>query len=179
MCAICMRKHVKTSRPWLFILNSSHSFLILYIFHKIILYTQHLIPTCCKMLFVNFCSVLVDSFGIFCWTKQLPYSLITSLWYICSPTRYTKCFNEWVYSSLMLARHVSDHTGPSSGAFCTSCVCRLWYVVIRVLLDTYIFTYVKCSTLQVSVFGHPSYTLIYIHKCLRAVHYVHTIAYRE
>ena len=36
----------------------------------------------------------------------------------------------------MLARHVSDLTGPSSGAFCTSCICRLWYVVIRVLLDT-------------------------------------------
>jgi hypothetical protein len=36
----------------------------------------------------------------------------------------------------MLARHVSDLTGPSSGAFCISCICRLWYVVIRVLLDT-------------------------------------------
>ena len=40
------------------------------------------------------------------------------------------------YSALMLARHVSDLTGPSSGAFCTSCIRRLWYVVIRVLLDT-------------------------------------------
>ena len=37
----------------------------------------------------------------------------------------------------MLALHVSDLIGPSSGAFCTSCICRLWYVVIRVLLDTY------------------------------------------
>ena len=36
----------------------------------------------------------------------------------------------------MLARHVSDLNGPSSGAFCTSCIRRLWYVVIRVLLDT-------------------------------------------
>ena len=36
----------------------------------------------------------------------------------------------------MLARHVSDLTGPSSGAFCTSCICRLWYVVtLCVLLD--------------------------------------------
>ena len=26
------------------------------------------------------------------------------------------------YSALMLARHVSDLTGPSSGAFCTSCI---------------------------------------------------------
>ena len=41
------------------------------------------------------------------------------------------------YSALMLARHVSDLTGPSSGAFCTSCICRLWYVVLLcVLLDT-------------------------------------------
>ena len=39
------------------------------------------------------------------------------------------------YTALMLARHVSDLTGPSSGAFCTSCIRRLWYVVIRVLLD--------------------------------------------
>ena len=36
----------------------------------------------------------------------------------------------------MLARHVSDLIGPSSGVFCTSCIRRLWYVVIRVLLDT-------------------------------------------
>ena len=28
------------------------------------------------------------------------------------------------YSALMLARHVSDLTGPSSGAFLTSCICR-------------------------------------------------------
>ena len=40
------------------------------------------------------------------------------------------------YSALKLARHVSDLIGPSSGAFCTSCIRRLWYVVIRVLLDT-------------------------------------------
>ena len=40
------------------------------------------------------------------------------------------------YSALMLARHVSDLIGPSSGAFCTSCICRLCYVVIRELLDT-------------------------------------------
>ena len=41
------------------------------------------------------------------------------------------------YSALMLARHVSDLTGPSSGAFCTSCIRRLWYVILLcVLLDT-------------------------------------------
>ena len=40
------------------------------------------------------------------------------------------------YSALMLARHVSDLTGPSSGAFCTSCIRRLWYVALLcVLLD--------------------------------------------
>ena len=37
----------------------------------------------------------------------------------------------------MLARHVSDLIGPSSGAFCKSCIRRLWYVVLLcVLLDT-------------------------------------------
>ena len=36
---------------------------------------------------------------------------------------------------LSLAVHVSDLIGPSSGAFCTSFIRRLWYVVIRVLLD--------------------------------------------
>ena len=40
------------------------------------------------------------------------------------------------YSALMLALHVSDLIGPSSRAFCTSCIRRLLYVVIRVLLDT-------------------------------------------
>ena len=39
----------------------------------------------------------------------------------CSPTRYTKCFNEWVYSSLMLARHVSDLIGPHSKSANTGC----------------------------------------------------------
>ena len=40
------------------------------------------------------------------------------------------------YSALMIARYVSDLIGPSSGVFCTSCIRRLWYVVIRVLLHT-------------------------------------------
>ena len=39
------------------------------------------------------------------------------------------------YSGLMLARHVSDLTGPSSGAF-YKLYSQIWYVVIRVLLDT-------------------------------------------
>ena len=37
------------------------------------------------------------------------------------------------YSSHMLARHVSDLTGPSSGAF-YKLYLQIWYVVIRVLL---------------------------------------------
>ena len=40
------------------------------------------------------------------------------------------------YSSHMLARHVSDLTGPSSGAFFYKLYLQIWYVVIRVLLDT-------------------------------------------
>ena len=45
-------------------------------------------------------------------------------------------FNEWVYSSRMLARHVSDLTGPSSGAF-YKLYLQIWYVVLLcVLLDT-------------------------------------------
>ena len=35
----------------------------------------------------------------------------------------------------MLPRHVSDLTGPSSGAFYKLYV-QIWYVVIRILLDT-------------------------------------------
>ena len=35
----------------------------------------------------------------------------------------------------MLARHVSDLIGPSSGAF-YKLYLQIWYVVIRVLLDT-------------------------------------------
>ena len=35
----------------------------------------------------------------------------------------------------MLTRHVSDLTGPSSGAF-YKLYLQIWYVVIRVLLDT-------------------------------------------
>ena len=45
------------------------------------------------------------------------------------------------YSALKLARHISDLIGPSSGAFCTSCIRRLWYVVLLcVLLDTFSWT---------------------------------------
>ena len=50
----------------------------------------------------------------------------------------TQCgINEQVFiQHFLLARHVSDLIGPSSGAFCTSCIRRIWYVVIHVLLDT-------------------------------------------
>ena len=50
------------------------------------------------------------------------------------------------YSALMLAVHVSDLACPSSGAFCTSCIRRLWYVVIRVVLDTLQSCRKKCSS---------------------------------
>ena len=36
----------------------------------------------------------------------------------------------------MLARHVSDLTGPSSGTFFYKLYVQIWYVLIRVLLDT-------------------------------------------
>ena len=39
----------------------------------------------------------------------------------------------------MLARHVSDLIGPSSGAFYTLYL-QIWFVVIRVLLDTFFVT---------------------------------------
>ena len=41
------------------------------------------------------------------------------------------------YSSRMLVRHVSDLTGPSSGAFDYKLYVQIWYVVLLcVLLDT-------------------------------------------
>ena len=55
--------------------------------------------------------------------------------YICSPTRYTKFLMIEFYSSHMLARHVSDLTGPSSGTFVYKLYVQIWYVVIRELLD--------------------------------------------
>ena len=64
-------------------------------------------------------------------------------YYICSPTKYTKFFNEWVYSSRMLGRHVSDLTGPSSRAF-YKLYLQIWYVV---LLDTSSRYFVQAVTL--------------------------------
>ena len=58
-------------------------------------------------------------------------------------------FKEEVYSALKLARHVSDLIGPSSGAFCTSCIRRLWYVVLLcVLLDTSIRYFLKAGRVE-------------------------------
>ena len=79
---------------------------------------------------------------------QVIWKLVTSLivsWY-CSD-RVSSCniyavqqdthsfFNEWVYSSRVFARHVSDLTGPSSGAS-YKLYLQIWYVVLLVLLDT-------------------------------------------
>ena len=68
--------------------------------------------------------------GLYCFVRII-------MVYICSSIRYTM-WSEWVSFNqhLSLALHVSDLIGPSSGAFCRSCTCRLRYVVIRVLLDT-------------------------------------------
>ena len=45
--------------------------------------------------------------------------------HISSPTRYTM-WSQWIsfIPHFLLARHVSDLFGPSSGAFCTSCIRR-------------------------------------------------------
>ena len=58
---------------------------------------------------------------------------LTSYYNIYAVQQETQCgLNGKFYSALKLARHVSDLIGPSSGAFCTSFIRRLWYVVIRV-----------------------------------------------
>ena len=49
-----------------------------------------------------------------------------------------------------MARHVSDLSGPSSGAF-TSCMLRVWYVVFCVLLDTsgcYVGLHIYCKVIH-------------------------------
>ena len=111
---------------------------------------------------IMYCGSLPSCWGTCCLHLQGVTFMTrrTTVWiYTYSLTRYTKCFNEWVYSALKLARHVSDLTSPSSGAFCTSCIRRLWYVVIRVLLDT-------CSRYEVTA-GL---------KCwLKLVHWDHTV----
>ena len=56
------------------------------------------------------------------------------------------------YSVPKLPRHVSDLISPSSGAFCTSCIRRLWYVVLLcVLLDTPAVTNVTAGVGPVNV----------------------------
>ena len=58
------------------------------------------------------------------------------------------------YSALMIARHFSDFIGPSSGAFCTSCIRRLWYVVLLcVLLDT------RSETCRANICAEQTYSL--------------------
>ena len=61
--------------------------------------------------------------------------LLIHLLYMQSNKIHDVFFNEWIYSSRMLARRVSNLTGPSSGAF-YKLYLQIWYVVIRVLLDT-------------------------------------------
>ena len=42
-----------------------------------------------------------------------------------------------LYSPHLLARHVLDLTGPSSGAFVYKLYVQIWYVVILILSDTF------------------------------------------
>ena len=80
------------------------------------------------------------------------------------------------YLSHMLARHVSDLTGPSSGAFYELYV-QIWYVVIRVILDTssrYEFGYKNQSVYDISdtsrcLFSYKYKTHTY--SVVRAYHY--------
>ena len=65
----------------------------------------------------------------------ISWTFVNSNIYAVQQDTQSVSMNEF-YSALMLARHVSDLTRPSSGALFTSCIRRLWYVVIRVLLDT-------------------------------------------
>ena len=72
-------------------------------------------------------------------------------------------WSQWVgfNQHLSLARHVSDLIGPSSGAFCTSCIRRLWYVVIRVLLDTS--SRYKDPELSLT---NPHFQTYFLHNCI-------------
>ena len=54
-------------------------------------------------------------------------------------------FNDWVYSSHMLARHISDLTGPSSGAFYK--LYLHWYMVLLCLLPHTKYANTACKTL--------------------------------
>jgi hypothetical protein len=56
------------------------------------------------------------------------------------------------YSQHLLARHVSDLTGPSSEAMFYELYVQIWYVVIRVLFDT------QCPA--VTVFGLSTRTVV-------------------
>ena len=70
----------------------------------------------------------------------------------------------------MLARHVSDLIGPSSGAFFYKLYVQTWYVAILVLLDSIIKKRISCWTayiLQDDTRSLPyqihDYILVYFH----------------
>ena len=72
----------------------------------------------------------------FSWIQSIYKSCIEVIYIYAVQQNTQSFFNEWVYSSRVLARHVSDLTGPSSGSFYMLCV-QIWYVVLLcVLLDT-------------------------------------------
>ena len=79
-------------------------------------------------------SVLRQGFTLDCLWKQLPKwcSIILNInfsnIYAVQQDTQSVSMSEF-YSALKLARHVSELIGPSSGAFCTSCILRfgMWY----------------------------------------------------
>ena len=93
---------------------------------------------CCNLLYIRKYSVCMRNNW---WWQKLKAQYMwkyRKIYNICSPTRYTM-WSQWISFNQLwsLALHVSDLIGPSSGAFCTSCIRRLWYAVILcVLLDT-------------------------------------------
>ena len=83
----------------------------------------------------------------------------------------------------------SDLIGPSSGAFCRSCICRLWYVVLLcVLLDTSSWTCLvvrvlvhtksantACKTLLMMDQWGPKHVELKLKSWLKLIHWDHIV----
>ena len=67
----------------------------------------------------NSCEAGIKSYTIHMKLRSLTFGNI----YAVQQDTESVLMNEF-YSALMLARHVLDLTGPSIGAFLTSCICR-------------------------------------------------------
>ena len=83
------------------------------------------------------------------------------------------------YSAPVLARHVSDLIGPSSGAFCTSCIRRLcngWTCrVVRVLPHTKVCIYSFYKTLLRMDRWGPKHVELKPKCWLKLIHWDHTV----